>query len=41
MMPIDRRLQVYLAGSKILGGVYGAPWDTRLGRQLLPLGRIA
>ena len=36
MMAIDRRLQLYLAGSKVLGGVYGAPWDTRLGVNLFP-----
>ncbi len=36
MMAIDRRLQLYLAGSKVLGGVYGAPWDTRLGINVFP-----
>jgi hypothetical protein len=36
MMAIDRRLQLYAAGSKVLGGVYGAPWDTRLGVNFFP-----
>jgi hypothetical protein len=30
MMPIQKTLQVYLAGSKIYGQ-YGNPWDTRVG----------
>ncbi len=37
IMAIDRRLQLYIAGSKVLGGVYGAPWDTRLGVSFFPL----
>jgi hypothetical protein len=36
MMLIDRRLQMYLVGSKVLGGVYGGPWDTRLGVNYFP-----
>jgi hypothetical protein len=35
MMAIPKRLQVYLAGSRV-EGQYGNPWDTRLGVNLFP-----
>ena len=38
MMPIEKRLQLYVAGSKVLGGVYGAPWDSRVGVNFFPWG---
>ena len=36
MMVLPRTLQVYAAGSKILGGVYGNPWDARVGVNVFP-----
>ena len=35
MMAIPKRLQVYLAGSRV-DGQYGYPWDTRLGINVFP-----
>ena len=36
MMPIPRRLQLYVAGSRVMGGVYGNPWDARFGVNFFP-----
>jgi len=35
-MLIPRSLQLYLAGSKVWGGQYGNPWDTRAGVNWFP-----
>jgi len=36
MMAIPRTLQFYLAGSRVDGGKYGQPWDTRFGVNFFP-----
>jgi hypothetical protein len=36
MMAIEKRLQLYAAGSRVLGGVYGNPWDARVGVNFFP-----
>ena len=36
MMAIERTLQLYAAGSRVAGGVYGSPWDTRFGVNWFP-----
>jgi hypothetical protein len=38
MMAIEKRLQLYAATSKVLGGVYGNPWDARVGVNFFPWG---
>ena len=37
-MAIPRKLQLYRAGSRIEGGQYGHPWDTRFGVNFFPWG---
>ena len=36
MMAIDKTLQLYAAGSRVAGGSYGSPWDTRVGVNVFP-----
>ena len=36
MMAIQRKLQLYAATSRVLGGVYGNPWDARVGVNVFP-----
>jgi hypothetical protein len=36
MMAIQKRLQLYVGGSRIDGGQYGHPWDVRFGTNFFP-----